>query len=67
MDEGTYMIASRSAKPGFGPPLGAKANIYEEANSFCAKTKQMVETINFEMTDAGFARPGTVSLEFKCK
>ena len=67
MDQGTYNIATRSAKPGFGPPVSAKASIYEEANDFCAQTKQTVETINVEMTNAGFARPGTVSLDFRCK
>ena len=27
---------------------------------------QKVETVNFEMTDSGFARPASASLQFRC-
>lgn len=67
MDDGVYMIAQRSAQVGFGPPDGVKADVYKEANTFCAKTQQTVKTIELEMTDSGFGKPGNVSLEFKCK
>lgn len=67
MDDGVYMIAQRSAQVGFGPPDAVKADVYEEANAFCAKTDQKVETLKLHMTDSGFAKPGNVSLEFKCK
>lgn len=67
MDSGTYNISKRSAQIGFGPPVGARADVYDEANNFCAKEKKEVETINLEMTDSGFARPGSVSLHFRCK
>jgi hypothetical protein len=65
-DEGVYMIAQRSAQVGFGPPDRVKANVYNEANAFCAKTQRTVETVNLEVTNSGLARPGNVSLEFKC-
>jgi hypothetical protein len=67
MDSGTYLIAKRSAQAGFGPPDGVKADVYREANDFCAKEQKNVETINLEVTDSGFARPGNVSLHFRCK
>jgi len=67
MDSGTYMVSKRSAQAGFGPPVGARADVYREANDFCAKEKKKVETINLEMIDSGFARSGSVSLRFRCK
>jgi len=67
MDAGTYMIAKRSAQIGFGPVDGAKADIYREANEFCAKQGKSVETISTTMTNAAFAQPGSASLQFLCK
>ena len=67
MDAGTYMIAKRSAQAGFGPPDGAKADVYKEANEFCFKEKKTVETIDLQLTNSGFGRPGNVSLTFRCK
>jgi hypothetical protein len=37
MDQDTYSVSKRSAQVGFGPADGAKADIYQEANDFCAK------------------------------
>ncbi len=56
-----------SAQAGFGPPVAAKAQVYREANAFCARQGKTVETVNLELTDSGFARPGSVTLEFRCK
>lgn len=67
MDSGTYMIAKRSAQVGFGPPDGVKADVYREANKFCTKQGKEVETIKLDVTNSGFARPGNVSLHFRCK
>ena len=67
MDSGTYMIAKKSAQVGFGPPDGVKADVYREANEFCAKENKEVETINLEVTNSGFAKPGNVCLTFRCK
>jgi hypothetical protein len=66
MDKDTYMVSKRSAQVGFGPAIGAKADIYEEANNFCAKQNKVTETVNLEMTDSGFARPASASLQFRC-
>jgi hypothetical protein len=66
MDKDTYMVSKRSAQVGFGPANGAKADLYEEANVFCAKQNKAIETVNLEMTDSGFARPASASLQFRC-
>ena len=60
------MISKRSAQIGFGPPIAAKADVYQEANDFCAKTGMLVETIKVDETDSGFAKPASVSLQFRC-
>ncbi|WP_211227330.1 hypothetical protein [Ferrimonas kyonanensis] len=67
MDEGRYMIAQRSAQVGFGPPDGVKAEVYQEANEFCAQQGKRVKTEDLQMTNSGFGRPGNVSLEFSCQ
>ena len=66
MDKDSYMVSKRSAQVGFGPAIGAKADLYEEANAFCAKQNKAVETVNIETTDSGFARPASASLQFRC-
>ena len=66
MDRGTFMISKRSAQFGMGPPVGAKADVYTEANEYCAKQSMQVETVELIMTDSGFARPGSVTLQFRC-
>jgi hypothetical protein len=66
-DGGKYLIAKKSPQVGFGPPIGVRAEVYQEANEFCAKNKQVVETINLELTNAGFARSAAATLEFRCK
>ena len=66
-DDGKYLIAKKSPQVGFGPPIEVRAEVYLEANEFCAKKNKVVETINLELTDAGFARSAAASLEFRCK
>ncbi|MBC8413061.1 MAG: hypothetical protein ISR96_00020 [Nitrospira sp.] len=61
------MIAKRSAQAGFGPPDGVKADVYKEANEFCSKKQQQVVTVDLKITNSGFARPGNVSLIFRCE
>ena len=67
MDAGTYLIAKRSAQAGFGPPDGVKADVYKEANEFCAREDAKVKTLNLDITNSGLARPGNVSLTFSCE
>jgi len=66
-DGDKYMIAKKGPQVGFGPPIGIRAEVYQEANDFCAKQNKAVETINLELTDAGFGRAAAVNLEFRCK
>jgi hypothetical protein len=67
MDRGTYMIAKKSAAGVFGTPDGVRADIYTEANEFCARTGKAVETVNIEVKGAiPFVRSGSAMLQFKC-
>ncbi len=67
MDAGVYMISKKSAQVGFGPPIGIRAEVYQEANDFCAGKQAVVETVNLELTNAGLARSAVATLIFKCK
>jgi hypothetical protein len=66
MDNGTYMVAKRSAQIGFGPPNGPKADIYRKANDFCAKQGKAAETIALDLTNSAMAQPASASLQFRC-
>lgn len=66
MDQGTYMVAKRKATVGFGTADGAKADVYREANDFCAKKGMTVETVKLDLQDSGFGRPSNASLQFRC-
>ncbi|WP_036665004.1 hypothetical protein [Paludibacterium yongneupense] len=52
---------------GFGPADGPKADIYKEADEFCAKQGKSVETITLQTEDSGFGKPASASLQFRCK
>ena len=62
----TYMVGKRDAQVGFGPPVAAKADVYAEANEFCAKQGKAIETIKLDSTNSGFGRPASAALEFRC-
>ena len=66
MDKGTYVVSKRSAQIGFGPADGAKADVYTEANAFCAKSGKTLETVKLEMTPSALAQSASASLEFRC-
>jgi hypothetical protein len=66
-DRGTYMVAKKSAAGIFGTPDGVRADIYTEANEFCAKNGKAVETVNIEVKQAiPFVRTSSAMLQFKC-
>ena len=66
-DRGTYMISKQSAAGIFGTPDGVRADIYAEANEFCARTSKAVETVTIEVKGAiPFVRTGSAMLQFKC-
>jgi hypothetical protein len=66
MDKDTYMIAKKSAQIGIGAPIGAKADVYQEANEFCMHSNKKLETVNLDMIDTMPARPGSATLQFRC-
>ena len=66
MDKDTYMLAKSGLQVGFGPADDAKADVYREANDFCGKQSKRVETVKLDMTNSGFARPASASLQFRC-
>lgn len=66
-DRGTYLISKQSAAGIFGTPEGVKLDIYKEANEFCARKGQAVETVNVETLNAvPFVHEGSATLHFKC-
>jgi hypothetical protein len=67
MDKGTYMVANTAAGRGFSTGDGPKADVYLQANEFCAKTNQQVETLNITSQDGKpFVRSGHAELQFRC-
>ena len=66
MDKGVYLITKRSGQIGTGAPVGAKADVYQEANAYCQSQAMAVETVDFQMTATKVASPGSVALQFKC-
>jgi hypothetical protein len=44
----------------------AQADVYREASAFCARQNRSLETVKLDVTNSGLARPGSVSLQFKC-
>ncbi len=64
---GIYMISKQSAAGIFGTPGGVTADIYEEANEYCARTDKVIETVNSDVKDAiPFVRTGSAMLHFRC-
>jgi hypothetical protein len=62
----TYMVSKRSAQMGFGPPVGATAYVYKEANGYCANIGKKVETLKLDQVDSACGRPASASLKFRC-
>jgi hypothetical protein len=61
------MISKQSAAGVFGTPGGVQADVYAEANDFCARSGKRVETVNIEVLAAvPFVRTGSATLKFKC-
>jgi hypothetical protein len=65
-DRDTYYV-SKKGGGAWGSPEASKADIYAEANQFCAARTQHVETVKVETLNAiPFVRPGSASLNFRC-
>lgn len=62
----TYMIAKRGG-PELGPGAEITADLYREANAFCAEQKKQLITIKVTALDGRvFVRPASSHLEFRC-
>ena len=67
VDRDTFMISKQSAAGVFGTPGGVQADVYSEANEFCAKTGKKVDTVKIEVLAAvPFVRTGSATLQFRC-
>ena len=66
MDGDTYLISERAAQLGFGPPIAARAEVYQMANDFCAAKGLVVDTVSIETTNSAVAQPASVALKFRC-
>lgn len=66
-DPGVYTVARKNPQVGSGPPMGVRADVYDDANEFCAKQGKVVKTVKLDLTNAGFARSAAASLQFTCE
>jgi len=67
MDKDTYMVANTAAGRGFATGDGPKADVYREANEFCALKNKRVETLEITSQDGKpFVRSGHAELHFRC-
>ncbi len=61
------MLSKQSAAGIFRTPGVFTADIYTEANEYCARTDKEIETVNSEVKDAiPFMRNGSAMLHFRC-
>jgi hypothetical protein len=63
------MYSAGKSRPYFGYDhfLGLRADVYREANEFCAEQNKGVETIKLDMIKTGFIWQERVDLQFRCK
>jgi hypothetical protein len=66
MEPNKFMVSVKKAKVGFVTAAEEKANVYRQANEFCASRNKSVETINLEAIGSGSFRQASATLEFRC-
>lgn len=66
VDRDSYMIGRKDSSPGLGISISNKAQVYREANEFCAGKGMQVETLNLSVIPSDFAKFGSTELRFKC-
>ena len=65
--QGTYMLSKKSPGCGFSSAEGTKADLYIEANAFCAEQKKQIETVNAITRDGvPFVRCASAEIQFRC-
>lgn len=62
-----YVVSKSSMKPGFGAPTAVYVDITEEAQEFCKKENKDMEIVNSDLKHPAVGRPGSATLEFRCK
>lgn len=66
MSQDSYFIGKKDGYPGVGISLSNKAEVYQEANSFCSKKGLEVKTLRETVIPAAPGRLGSTELNFKC-
>jgi len=66
MDKDSYLIGKKDGTPGLGVSIANKAEVYKEANEFCATKGLEVETLNVTTIPARPAQLGSTELQFRC-
>lgn len=63
----TYMLSKTGAGGIFSSGSAVKADLYSEANAFCAGKGMVAETVNADAKNAiPFVRMNSAELEFRC-
>jgi len=60
----TYMLATSAPGDSGGEII---ADLYRQANAYCAEQKKQVVTVSSKSRDSGFARRGTGEIQFRCE
>ena len=64
---GVFMLSKQSAAGIFGTPAGVEADIYREADAYCAKQHLVIETVDVQTVNAvPFYHEGAATLHFRC-
>lgn len=62
-----YIVSKSSMQVGFGAPTAVYAEITEEAQDFCKKQNKDMEIVNSNLKHPAVGKPGSATLEFRCK
>jgi hypothetical protein len=65
INDDTYMIGAQDYMAYSGS--GVKAQLYKEANEFCAKQGKKVEPVADNKTDYGWSGHAGAEIQFRCK
>jgi hypothetical protein len=61
---GTYMLGAQDGWAYTGSSI--KADLYKQANEFCAKQDKQVEPVNSTGHDYGFSQYASAEIQFRC-
>ncbi len=66
MSQDSYYIGKKDGSPGLGVSLSNKAEVYQEANAYCAGKDLEVLVLRETVTPAAPGRLVSTELNFKC-